>query len=82
MSDRLRTTDRAADARARLYGRELEALCDVADRCANGVVPTGALRELAERMTGDPGPEPASLDAFRERRLTVQEFDRLVREPR
>lgn len=63
----LRSIDRAADARAAIYGRELLGLCDVADRIAHGVLPTSAVRLIAERMTGDE-PVPASLDAWRERK--------------
>lgn len=81
---RLARADRVADARAAIYGRELEALCDVADMIASGVVPTGALRVLAGRMIGDRTPEPQSLDAYRDnkRRLSEAEFDLLTRGPR
>lgn len=38
---------------AEKYGYELLALCEVADRISNGVLPVAAVREIVGRMTGD-----------------------------
>ena len=42
--------DRAADARARIYGHEIAALIHVAKACELDVVPIDALQEIVDRM--------------------------------
>lgn len=38
---------------AERYGYELLALCEVADRISDGVLPVAAVREIVGRMVGD-----------------------------
>lgn len=50
MEARLRFLDRVADARARRYGYELDALIRTAKSCGLAGVPVEALEALADRM--------------------------------